>query len=240
MTSTPRPTRGSRTRALIVDVAERLFAERGIAAVSNRQIGEAAGQGNNSAVGYHFGTKADLVRAIVRRHTEAMEHRRAELIAELDDSAELRDWVGCLVRPVTDHLASLPAPTWFGRFLAQADAEPTLRQVIIDEVAGTPAMRRVVEGLARLRPHLPEQVRLERGAMARILIVHVTAERESALHDGAATPRATWDDTARGLTAAICGIWQVPADAADTTDADADDAPDADAPRTAPTRREGA
>ncbi|MGO4759077.1 TetR family transcriptional regulator, partial [Streptomyces sp. 2MCAF27] len=60
---TARAEQVSATRELILTAAERLFAERGVYAVSNRQVSEAAGQGNNAAVGYHFGTKADLVRA---------------------------------------------------------------------------------------------------------------------------------------------------------------------------------
>jgi tetracycline repressor-like protein len=54
--------RADRTKDLIRATAERLYAQHGVTAVSNRQIGEAAGQGNNTAVGYHFGTRADLVR----------------------------------------------------------------------------------------------------------------------------------------------------------------------------------
>ena len=45
------------TKEQIVLAAEGLFAERGIEGVSLRQIGTAAGNGNNSAVQYHFGTK---------------------------------------------------------------------------------------------------------------------------------------------------------------------------------------
>src|ERR1700686_2031953 len=56
--------RASTTREAILTAAERLFAEHGVYAVSNRQVSEAAGQGNNAAVGYHFGTKADLVCAL--------------------------------------------------------------------------------------------------------------------------------------------------------------------------------
>ena len=63
-----RAERAHATRELILTAAEQLFAEHGVVAVSNRQVSEAAGQGNNTAVGYHFGTKADLVRAIARKH----------------------------------------------------------------------------------------------------------------------------------------------------------------------------
>lgn len=63
----------SATREALLTAAERLFAEHGVHAVANRQISEAAGQGNNAAVSYHFGTKVDLVRAIARRHAEGIE-----------------------------------------------------------------------------------------------------------------------------------------------------------------------
>lgn len=98
----------SATRESILTAAERLYAEQGVYAVSNRQVSEAAGQGNNAAVGYHFGTKADLVRAIVRKHFVRIEQVRLRLLAELDEeSADIRDWVACLVRPLTEHLAEL-------------------------------------------------------------------------------------------------------------------------------------
>src|SRR3954453_12180766 len=99
---TARAEQVSATRELILTAAERLFAERGVYAVSNRQVSEAAGQGNNAAVGYHFGTKADLVRAITRKHAERIERARARMLAATGDSADLREWVACLVRPSTE------------------------------------------------------------------------------------------------------------------------------------------
>jgi AcrR family transcriptional regulator len=59
-----RHARGRATRELILIAAERLFAERGIAAVSLRDVGAAAGQKNNAAVQYHFGDKENLVREV--------------------------------------------------------------------------------------------------------------------------------------------------------------------------------
>ena len=60
--------RSTGTREAILSAAEWLFAERGMYAVSNRQISEAAGQGNNAAACYHFGTRTDLLRAIESKH----------------------------------------------------------------------------------------------------------------------------------------------------------------------------
>ena len=102
-----RSERASTTQEAILTAAEQLFAEHGVFAVSNRQVSEAAGQGNNAAVGYHFGTKTDLVRAIEQRHREPIEAIRERLIAQTDTQTDLRGWVGCLVRPLTDHLDAL-------------------------------------------------------------------------------------------------------------------------------------
>lgn len=205
-----RNTRAGETREAILAAAERLFAEHGVLAVSNRQVGEAAGQGNNFAVGYHFGSKADLVRAIVHKHGERIERARQAMVEQAGDSDDLRTWVACLVRPAVAHLAELGTPTWYARFAAQVTADPALREIITDETLLVPPLRRSVEGLNRCLAGLPTRVRLERGDMARHMITHVCAERERALADGAATSRTTWDDTATGLIDAITGMFEAP------------------------------
>jgi AcrR family transcriptional regulator len=207
--SAVRTERAQATRDAILAAAERLFAEHGVITVSNRQISEAAGQGNNTAVGYHFGTKTDLVRAIVRRHTEDMDRRRDRLAAEAADSRDLRKWVACLVRPVTEHLAELGSPTWFARFAAQVMADPELRTVIVEEALSTPSLQAVLDGIDGCRPDLPAPIRAERDDMARHLIVQMTAERERALAENRPTPRASWHDAATGLIDAIVAIMEM-------------------------------
>src|SRR6201990_3466950 len=101
---TVRADRASSTQEAILKAAERLYAEHGVFAVSNRQVSEAAGQGNNAAVGYHFGTKTDLVRAIEQKHRASIERLLERMVTATADSADLRDWVGCLVCPLTEHL----------------------------------------------------------------------------------------------------------------------------------------
>jgi AcrR family transcriptional regulator len=208
--SSVRTDRAAATREAILVTAERLMAEQGILAVSNRQISEAAGQGNTAAVGYHFGTKQDLVREIVRRHGAAVERRRAELVAEVDGSERLADWLDCLVRANTDHLESLGNPTWFARFAAQAMAEPATRPVLTEEYGTAPALRRAMAGLRACLPDLPPAVLAERGDMMRELLMVVPAERERALAEGLPTPRASWREAADGLVDALTGLWQAP------------------------------
>jgi AcrR family transcriptional regulator len=195
------------TRELIMTAAERLFAEHGVIAVSSRQIGEAAGQGNTAAVGYHFGTKTGLVRAIIRKHTDDIERIRARMAAQAAGSADLRDWVACLVRPSTEHLAALGGPTWFARFGAQVMTDPVLRTIMIDEALGSPATHQVLDGLNRCLAGLPARVRAERDDMAIQLYVHMIAELERAFAEGVPTPRANWRDAATGLIDAIVGLY---------------------------------
>ncbi len=179
-------------------------------AVSNRQVSEAAGQGNNAAVGYHFGSKADLVRAVVRKHMRAVEQERLRMISGIGDSAGLRDWVACLVRPLTQHLDALGVPSWIARFGVQAMADPAFREIMVDEAFSMPSLERILDGLNRHLPMLPLSVLLERREMERHLLLQVCAERERALALGAPTPRASWEDTATGLIDAIVGIWLAP------------------------------
>ncbi|MFG1603234.1 TetR/AcrR family transcriptional regulator [Actinoplanes sp. NPDC049265] len=198
------------TRARILATAERLFAEHGVNSVSNRQISEAAGQGNNTAVGYHFGTKADLVRAIIRRHAGPTERLSEELLRRYGDSDDLRDWVTCIVRPFTGHLAALDPPTWYARFAAQLLTEPRLRELASAEMHDAPALQTVYAGLNRCLPDLPPDVRTARAEMAHTLLVHLCAQRERILPADPAAAAEVWSATAAGLIDAIEGLFRAP------------------------------
>ena len=185
-----RTDRASLTREAILTAAERLFAEHGVFAVSNRQVSEAAGQGNNAAVGYHFGTKTDLVRAIEHKHAIPVEKLREERVAALGlraDSGshpELRDWAECLVLPLTDHLATTGNPTWYARFAAQVMADPAYQKTVTRDALALPTLITVLEGINRCLPDLAGNVRTERNIMARNLLMHTCAEYERALAGG--------------------------------------------------------
>jgi AcrR family transcriptional regulator len=190
--------------------AERLFAERGMYAVSNRQISEAAGQGNNAAVCYHFGTRTDLLRAIEAKHHRPIEQLRARMITGLDDAAELRDWAACLVRPLTEHLEEIGNPSFYARFAAQAMADPTYREVVTKDALASPELVRTINGINRCMPDLPKRVRHERTVMVRNLLMHTCAEHESALAQHGPRAPSPWPLAADGLTDAIAGLWRAP------------------------------
>lgn len=165
-----RSARSTGTREALLSDAEVLMAERGMYAVSNRQISEAAGQGNNAAACYHFGTRVDLLRAIEAKHRAPIEELRAQLLVAVGDSAELRDWVG-----------ALGTPTWYARFAAQAMADPTYRHVVTKDALASPLLVQTLDGINRCLPELPKRVRAERMVMVRNLLMHTCAEHEGAL-----------------------------------------------------------
>jgi AcrR family transcriptional regulator len=208
-----RPLRSDRsegTREVLLAAAERLFAERGMYAVSNRQISEAAAQGNNAAVCYHFGTRTDLLRAIESKHRRPIEHLRAGMLDDIGGSTELRDWVACLVRPLTDHLEQIGNPSFYARFAAQAMADPSYREVVTEDALASPQLVETINGFNRCVPGLPKRVRFERTVMVRNLLMHTCAEHEGALAQRGPHAPSPWPLAAEGLTDAIAGLWQAP------------------------------
>jgi AcrR family transcriptional regulator len=91
------------TRDLLLDAAARLYAERGIGNVSIAEIVRAADQRNTSAVHYHFGSRDEVLRALLARHVPAIAERRHQLLVEArarpDDA---RSAAEAIVRPVTE------------------------------------------------------------------------------------------------------------------------------------------
>lgn len=217
----PRPTpahdgraaRTAATRAAIMTAAERLYAECGVSAVSNRHVAEVAGQANNTAVAYHFGSKTDLVREIIRRHSRDVDVRRAALLGDARGSSDIRTWLRCLALPSIRHLASLGAPTWYSRFSAQIMADPALRHLIYDDALASEPLQETLQGLRTAAAELPLDVRRTRADMARQLLVHMCSERERALADaspGAEEAARSWIELGTDLVDALTGLWSAP------------------------------
>jgi AcrR family transcriptional regulator len=111
------------SREKILDSAEALFAERGLAAVSLRAINAAAGL-SPAALHYHFGTKQILVEAILLRRMPELMAKRGALLEELASSVDppdARAVVGAFLLPLIELLLDEPeAGRRYVRFLARA------------------------------------------------------------------------------------------------------------------------
>lgn len=78
----------SETKLGLILAAERLFATQGIAATTIRQINQAAGQKNSSAIHYHFGSRDAILDAIVALRVTPANLMRDEMIKEARAEAE--------------------------------------------------------------------------------------------------------------------------------------------------------
>jgi AcrR family transcriptional regulator len=94
------------TRSQLLDAAERLFAEHGFRGASVRAITELAGA-NLAAVGYHFGSKAELLAAVVRRAIEPINAAQTagldRLLARTPDPP-VTELVAAFVGPMFDEM----------------------------------------------------------------------------------------------------------------------------------------
>jgi AcrR family transcriptional regulator len=91
------------TALRIILVAERLFSEHGRDGVSLRKISAAAGQSNNFAVQYHFGSKEGLISAILAHRLPRIEAMRRELLAEAlasDPQPSVRALLDVIMQPL--------------------------------------------------------------------------------------------------------------------------------------------
>ena len=111
------------SREKLLDAAEALFAERGLAAVSLRAINAAVGL-SPAALHYHFGTKQVLVEAILLRRMPELMAKRGALLEGLAvslDPPDARAVVGAFLRPLVELLLDEPeAGRRYIRFLARA------------------------------------------------------------------------------------------------------------------------
>ncbi|GGL07072.1 TetR/AcrR family transcriptional regulator [Nocardia jinanensis] len=119
----------------LVLAAERLFAERGIDAVSLRSVMAEAGA-NVASVHYHFGSKDALVEALISRRSEQLHTRRAELLdaVEASGTPDARALADAFVRPVGE--------------LAATGGTPWIRLVAGIMSGNHPALARLTEGFA--------------------------------------------------------------------------------------------
>jgi AcrR family transcriptional regulator len=84
--------------------AERLFAREGIDAISTRRIAQEANQRNVSALQYHFGSKDNLIDALLTMRLETINARRQALLDPLDAASDFHQLLMALVLPLVEQL----------------------------------------------------------------------------------------------------------------------------------------
>lgn len=152
---TPRPIPGTRERLL--DTAERLFAARGFAGTSVREVTDAAGA-NLGAVNYYFRSKENLYTKVFERRAARLREpieaaaREAAGLARRSPGRALRTLGRAFLAPHEDHGASQCPVGLFAREAVEARLAPGLlvREFLV------PTIETIAGVLRHARPTLPE------------------------------------------------------------------------------------
>lgn len=173
--------RSAATRAKLVSVAERLFAESGVDGATLQQIGKAAGQSNAAVCQYHFGDKEGLLQSILDKHIPRIVRRRHALLDELERSGRqsLKDVVRAFIYPVAEKLLDPDGGEDFIRINAQLVATHTMfAQHLGATTLHLPNQDRLTSALhdAMATYDLPEPVIQQRSMLAAVLLFHGLSE----------------------------------------------------------------
>ncbi|MFI8590804.1 MULTISPECIES: TetR/AcrR family transcriptional regulator [Dietzia] len=149
-------------KTAMLEIAEQLISESGLDRVSMRDVATAAGQRNNSAVQYHFGSRDGLILQVLRRRLAALDVDRRQRLAEIDEQGlgtDLATLVRVLFEPIVELLRSQPESTYYARFLQRVG--PVMAPGIPEAQLRT-ATDDVVVRLIDVLSHLPRRVAFER------------------------------------------------------------------------------
>src|ERR1700722_3268968 len=142
------------TRRRLLDAAGEVFAEKGFANATVREICQKA-QANIAAVNYHFGDKQKLYAAVFADlHCMAKVPANVEPIAGMSPEDQLREFI----RQFLKRLLNPGRPSWQGRLMAREMSEPTgtLQSFVEDEIRPRVAMLQGI--IQKLVGPLPERV----------------------------------------------------------------------------------
>lgn len=170
--------RASKARVAMIDAAEQLIAEQGLAVLTLKAVQDAAGQSNKSAAQYHFGSRDGLIAAVVEARMAPVNRRRQEIL----DAWESEEIVPSVRQVVEALVVPLAAETlgredsFYARFLAQALVDPGLAGILQKHLQAESS--RQVQTLLVANTDVPAEVGRARAAEILSLVVSSLAMRE--------------------------------------------------------------
>ncbi|MFM2302297.1 MAG: hypothetical protein RLZZ84_2033, partial [Pseudomonadota bacterium] len=171
--------------------------ERGIDGVTVRQIAEAAGQKNHAAVGYHFGSKEDLVRELIVDGARLIDGQRNRWLDAAEAGGGLHSVLDVVEGLVRTSLNPDP-PEWgecYNRFVVVLGLSH--RALFMDALEGrwNSGYLRCFEHIRRLMPELPRKLVNQRLLFMGAALGGILAGRESELADRT-RPHPMWSSDA--------------------------------------------
>lgn len=196
----------SDARATLLLAAERLFAERGVEFVSLREIAEAAGQRNNSAVQYHFGTKEGLIRALYDLRLVPLQQERTRMLEDCSEPS-LRDLADAYVLPLSNLVISHHGRTAYARFIDRYFGRGKDFEPFDDRHSSSSTEVRRLMG--EQMTDVDAAMREERLRLVQVMVTRSLADLEQRLEQGSADRDAA-DLTVEVLIGAVVMVLSAP------------------------------
>ncbi len=169
------------TRERILDAAEHLFAHQGYHNTSLREITGKA-RANLAAVNYHFGSKENLIEAVIQHRFIPLNQNRLEQLKKIKAAAQVenrrpqvKDIMRAFIEPTIRFLESGPGSQDFLTIIARAHTDPdgTIRNLFSQMVG--PMFQEFFETLCEALPNLSRGIVFDRflfaiGAMSQALM----------------------------------------------------------------------
>lgn len=169
------PREGLVTKEKLIRSGEQLFARKGIDGALAREIVARAGQANDSAIHYHFGSRSGLLAAILAKHVQQMEAERQTALERLGTNPRLSTLVRAVVEPVAAKLQSEDGRDFLRIIVqlaghAQYGIEP-------EPIRGTALARQLAMLADACQARLPKAIADERIGMMITTLTALLAER---------------------------------------------------------------
>lgn len=151
---------GDATRSAILDVAGLVFAERGYADATSKEICTRAGV-NMASVNYHFGSRGGLYQAVLveaHNHLLRLEEMQALAAGEADPRQKLRAILGRIV----EHVAG-PRAHWGSRVVVRELLSPSEHAAVLVQQAIAPKATVLIGLVSQIVGLPPTHAAMQRG-----------------------------------------------------------------------------
>jgi len=192
------------TRLALMRAAEQLFAQQGVDRVSLREIAIAAGQRNVSAATYHFGSKRELIEAILERHSLPIQVSWRPILERAQGQAvTLQELLVAVVKPLVDKIDDADGGRSYLELCAELVASRSFPMMGM-RIAASPEAVEITKRIAEQGPSVPPMIRVIRSTRLASLIYGSIGDYLRLITNGVEIPRALFvSDLVNVLVAAV-------------------------------------
>jgi AcrR family transcriptional regulator len=192
------------TRLALMRAAEQLFAQQGVDRVSLREIAIAAGQRNVSAATYHFGSKRELIEAILERHSLPIQVGWRPILERAQgQTVTLQELLVAVVKPLVDKIDDADGGRSYLELCAELVASRSFPMMGM-RIAASPEAVEITKRIAEQGPSVPPMIRVIRSTRLASLIYGSIGDYLRLITNGVEIPRALFvSDLVNVLVAAV-------------------------------------